>query len=57
MDESKWVCERCGREYDLEIGDGWITLAETKLHIITANLLHWCRMRKFAMNVQMNCWP
>jgi hypothetical protein len=27
MDESKWVCERCGKEYDLEMGDGWITLA------------------------------
>ncbi|GEM_PF-1530959 len=27
MDESKWVCERCGREYDLEIGDSWVTLA------------------------------
>jgi hypothetical protein len=28
MEESKWICERCGREYDLEKGDGWITLVE-----------------------------
>lgn len=27
MDESRWVCERCGKEYDLEMGAGWITLA------------------------------
>jgi len=28
MDESKWICERCGREYDLEKGEGWVTLVE-----------------------------
>lgn len=28
MNESKWICERCGREYDLEEGEGGITLAE-----------------------------
>ncbi len=28
MGESKWVCERCGREYDLEMGEGWVLLAE-----------------------------
>jgi len=28
MDESKWICERCRREYDLEEGEGWVTLAE-----------------------------
>jgi hypothetical protein len=28
MDESKWICERCGIEYDLEEGEGWVTLAE-----------------------------
>ena len=27
MDESKWVCERCGRQYDLEMGEGWVLLA------------------------------
>jgi len=28
MEEGKWICERCGREYDLENGDGWVTLVE-----------------------------
>lgn len=28
MDESKWICERCGREYDLEMGEGRVLLAE-----------------------------
>jgi hypothetical protein len=27
MDESKWTCERCGRQYDLEMGEGWVLLA------------------------------
>jgi hypothetical protein len=27
MDESKWICERCGRQYDLELGEGWVLLA------------------------------
>ncbi len=27
MDESKWICERCGKEYDLEMGDGWVLLS------------------------------
>jgi DNA-directed RNA polymerase subunit RPC12/RpoP len=26
MNESKWICERCKREYDLENGEGWIRL-------------------------------
>lgn len=30
MIESKWVCERCGREYNLENMEGWITLTEDK---------------------------
>jgi hypothetical protein len=28
MDETKWVCERCQKEYDLENGEGWITLVD-----------------------------
>jgi hypothetical protein len=28
MNESKWICERCEREYDLEEGEGWVTLVE-----------------------------
>lgn len=28
MEENKWVCERCGKEYDLEEGEGWITRVE-----------------------------
>jgi hypothetical protein len=28
MDESRWICERCGREFDLEMGEGWVALAE-----------------------------
>jgi len=28
MNELKWICERCGREFDLEMGEGWIALAE-----------------------------
>lgn len=28
MMENKWVCERCGKEYDLEEGEGWIRLVE-----------------------------
>jgi hypothetical protein len=27
MDETKWICERCGKEYDLEMGEGWVLLA------------------------------
>lgn len=26
MIELKWVCERCGMEYDIEKGDGWVCL-------------------------------
>jgi hypothetical protein len=28
MDESKWTCDRCGEEYDLEKGEGWVLLVE-----------------------------
>jgi len=28
MIEPKWKCERCSREYDLEEGEGWVTLVE-----------------------------
>jgi hypothetical protein len=28
MNESVWVCERCGKEYDLEMGEGWVVLTE-----------------------------
>jgi len=28
MGETKWTCERCGRGFDLENGDGWITLVD-----------------------------
>lgn len=28
MYESKWICERCIREFDLEEGEGWIKLTE-----------------------------
>lgn len=27
MDESKWTCERCGKEHDLEMGEGWVLLS------------------------------
>ncbi len=30
MDESKWVCERCGRAFDLENGQGWVRLVEER---------------------------
>ena len=28
MSESMWTCERCGRKFDLEMGEGWVSLAE-----------------------------
>ncbi|OHB65881.1 MAG: hypothetical protein A2Y76_04725 [Planctomycetes bacterium RBG_13_60_9] len=28
MDEPTWKCERCGREFDLEMGEGRVLLAE-----------------------------
>ena len=28
MNESRWTCERCTREFDLEMGESWIALAE-----------------------------
>lgn len=28
MNESRWTCKRCAREFDLEMGEGWIALAE-----------------------------
>ena len=28
MNESVWTCERCGKKYDLEMGEGWVLLAE-----------------------------
>jgi len=28
MNESKWVCERCGREFDLEYGESGVILVE-----------------------------
>lgn len=28
MNETKWVCERCGKEYDLEKGEGRVILVE-----------------------------
>jgi hypothetical protein len=28
MNKSKWVCERCGKKYDLENMEGWIILSE-----------------------------
>lgn len=31
MDESTWICERCGEEYDLEMGEGRVLLAEEML--------------------------
>ena len=31
MNETKWVCERCGKEFDLEYGEGWVTLVEEEL--------------------------
>jgi hypothetical protein len=27
MDDCKWICERCGKEYNLEMGEGWVLLA------------------------------
>jgi len=30
MKESRWVCERCEREFDLEENEGWINLTEDK---------------------------
>lgn len=31
MIESKWICERCERKFDLENGDSWVTLVEEEL--------------------------
>jgi hypothetical protein len=28
MNENKWFCERCGNEFDLEAGEGWVRLVE-----------------------------
>lgn len=28
MNESRWTCERCKKEFDLEMGEGWVALAE-----------------------------
>ena len=28
MKQTKWTCERCKRTFDLEMGEGWIVLAE-----------------------------
>ncbi|MDI6776931.1 MAG: hypothetical protein QMD03_06790 [Syntrophales bacterium] len=28
MNESKWVCERCRKAFDLGQGEGWVTLTE-----------------------------
>ena len=28
MNESTWVCERCRTQFDLEEGQGWVTLTE-----------------------------
>ncbi len=28
MDESEWVCEECGRAFDLENGEGWVRLVD-----------------------------
>ena len=28
MNESRWICERCRRQFDLEMGEGWVALAE-----------------------------
>jgi hypothetical protein len=32
IEENKWICERCGREYDLEEGDGWVTLVDDEYY-------------------------
>lgn len=26
--ETKWTCEKCMKEFDLEMGEGWVSLAE-----------------------------
>lgn len=26
MNDQRWICERCMRQYDLENGEGWVTL-------------------------------
>jgi hypothetical protein len=28
METTKWNCERCKKEFDLEVGEGWVSLAE-----------------------------
>ena len=28
MDETRWICERCEKEFDLARGEGWIRLVE-----------------------------
>jgi hypothetical protein len=28
MNENKWFCERCGKEFDLDRGEGWVRLVE-----------------------------
>jgi hypothetical protein len=31
MNESKWICERCKKEYDLDEGEGWIRLTDDQV--------------------------
>lgn len=32
MGENKWVCERCGKEYNLKKGEGWLRLVDEEYY-------------------------
>lgn len=38
MDENKWFCERCGNEFDLEAGEGWVRLVEEEQSLADGKL-------------------
>ena len=57
MNESKWICERCGREYDLEEGKGWITLAEDLEIIGKLTSQKPCIFHRFSMIDAYNKFP
>jgi hypothetical protein len=38
MDENKWFCERCGSEFDLEAGEGGVTLVDEEQSLADGKL-------------------
>jgi len=39
MNENKWFCERCGNEFDLERGEGWVRLVEEEQSLSDGKLI------------------